>query len=327
MSEIRTDPLFGTLAVVARERAARPKRVRTVDEYAPEGACPLCPGNEGLCPPEVDRLDEGGKWASRAFPNRYPALALEAEAPKKTLNPEKIPAFSVAPGFGVHEVIVESPSHSAPFWMLDGEHSVAGLALLQKRLKDLQKDERIAYSQIFKNHRAAAGGSQEHPHFQLVGMPFIPAPVRRLMGSSQCRVCELLKHETSEAHQGERLLDETSRFVALADYAPAYSYQFSIYPKQHSPGFELADAQDLEELAHLSARVIGRFERILGDLPLNLLFYTRPNPKVFNDGIMHWFIRVTPRLGRHAGLELSSGISVVQAAPEDVARSFREKAL
>jgi UDPglucose--hexose-1-phosphate uridylyltransferase len=334
MSEIRTDPLFGNLAIVARERAGRPKRSRKPkDDGDPEGPCPLCPGNEGNCPPELSRIEDAsagagsGRWKSRVFPNRYPALALEAEAPTKAGLIEKMQGFSLAPGFGVHEVIAESPSHTTPFWAEEPAHAIAPLVLLQGRLRDLQNDDRLAYIQAFKNHRTSSGGSLEHPHLQIVGMPFIPQPIRRLMGSARCRVCELLQHETSDAHKGDRLLTETSRFISFADFAPTFSHQFSIYPKAHQAGIELAEPRDLEDFAQITAIVIGKLERILGEMPLNLVFYTQPNPRVFNDGIMHWFARVYPRLGQLAGMELSTGISTVHQSPEEMARTFREKSV
>lgn len=330
MSEFRTDPLFGSLCLVAAERAARPRRIRTRDELQITGPCPLCPGNEALCPPEITRgeLQQNGRWQVRVFPNRYPTLNLEAHLPE--VNPRELKPYQTATGFGVHEVIAESPSHTLPFWSLDTEESVEVFRVLQRRTRDLYKDQRIRYVQLFKNHGAGAGGSLDHPHFQLVGMPFNPTPVDQLFRGRGCKVCELLKHDHPDTSDGkppgERVMAESSRFVALADFAPQYAYQFSIYPKRHQSGFELAGAEDLEDLSQLLSQVLPRMERLLGDLALNLVFYNRPNPAHHTvDESMHWFLRVFPRQGRVAGFEVSTGISLVHVAPEDAARAFREK--
>ena len=382
MSEFRTDPLFGTVCLVARERAARPHRLRLQDQLVAEGPCPLCPGNESLCPPEVARVEQkfgtGGpsRWQTRAFPNRYPAVSLEAETQVANLaeiqNEQK-----PVPGFGVHEVIVDSPNHALPFWALDPEQAVKLFTLLQTRVTDLFKDRRILCTQVFKNHRAGGGQSIEHPHLQLVGLPFLPAPLHTLVSARECLVCELLKQELGEnlpkskspnqASQASqisqnsqisgttqslgassvssssagsavnerppRLLAETSHFVALADYAPEFSYQFSIYPKKHRAGFEEATAQELEDLAEISSLVFGKFERLLGEFALNIVLFTQPNPESFAKPPslfpwkerVHWFFRVYPRMARHAGFEFSTRIPIVGVAPEDAARAFREK--
>ncbi len=342
MSEFRTDPLFGNLVLVAHERASRPRRSMVRDVVDASGPCPLCPGNEALCPPEIDRVEAGGRWEARVFPNRYPAVSLEAEVPAIEPGSDETNLLSSAPGFGVHEVIVESPNHVLPFWALDLEQSVPLLGLIQSRVRDLYRDQRIVYAQIFKNHKPASGGSLEHPHFQLLGLPLVPRPLKHLMSADHCRVCALLEREwkSFEGKRGEqspRFLAETNHFVALADYAPTYAYQFSIYPKAHSAAFEEAPRSEMEDLSQLMTLVLGKFERLLGELALNLLFYTRPNPGEATGAKsargeaaharMHWFIRVCPRRSRKAGLELATDIGLVHVAPEDVAHSFREKGL
>jgi UDPglucose--hexose-1-phosphate uridylyltransferase len=349
MSEIRTDPLFGDVCIVARDRAARPHRIRTHDELDVSGPCPLCPGNESMCPADVARFPQAGRWQVRAFPNRYPALGLEAE-PVLTDLAKARQYYGTLPGFGAHEVIVDSPNHALPFWALEAEHSVELFRLLQRRIKDLYKDQRLLYIQIVKNHRAGAGGSLEHPHFQLMGLPFIPYPAMRLITPSKCPVCGVLDHEMREEPgnkeplssastvrpgppRSSRFMTETSKFIAFADFAPAYPYQFSIYPKSHSAAFEETPPEELEELAQLCSLTLGRLGRLLGELPLNLVLFSQPNPNGFAKPAalhpwketMHWFIRVLPRLGRKAAFDISSGISIVHVSPEDAARAFREK--
>lgn len=344
MSEYRIDPLFGSISILSRERAARPHRVRIRDEVEGTGPCPLCPGNERLCPPEIRRIEgAGSRWVTRAFPNRYPAVQIEAE-------PELTDLMSFKPssehldhplmGFGAHEVLVDTPSHILPFWAQDPQDAVPVIQLLQTRVRELYQDRRLLYVQLFKNHRASAGASIEHPHFQLVGLPFVPAPVMKLMSPASCGVCALLESEMSRTREdkkpdSKRYLLETSSFVALMDYAPSYAYQFSIYPKHHVSGIEELTEAQVEDLVQICTMTLGRFERILGEFALNLAVYTRPNPTGFNlprgvqDGLgnMHWFIRIYPRMIRHAGFELSTQIPIVQVAPEDAARTFREKAL
>lgn len=329
MSEFRRDPLTGDWSLLARERGARPRRVRVHEESIQDddstarGPCPLCPGNEGLSPPELARVaGDGGRWDARVFPNRYPALGLESDM----VDLEGTRDWTAVPGFGIHEIIVDSPSHSTPFWRLPLIESVFALELSQRRMKDLRKDQRLRYFQLFKNFGAPAGGSQQHPHFQLVGMAFVPPIIEKILEQGRgrgCLVCRLLEHEAvrSGVDVPPRFLSESSAFVAVSDYAPRYSHQFSIYPKKHGRGFVDLSKTELEDFSQLVGHLIDRFERRLGEFPFNLVFVLEP----VSDSL-HWFVRIYPRLARYAGFELGTGIPVVSTAPEDSARDFREAA-
>lgn len=327
MSEIRRDPLFGGLSIIAQERASRPQRTKAKEASPRESApCPLCPGNESLCPPELGRRkDQAERWLTRVFANRYPALTLEAEYSPKLGSP--------MPGFGVHEVAVDSANHQLPFWAMDAETGAALFSLLQERTRELYKDKRISHLQIFKNHMAMGGASLDHPHFQIVGLPFVSPGSERLFDRPTCGVCSVLNQEVRG--KDSRILSESSRFIAYADYAPMFQYQFSIYPKEHAPAFEDASAEELGELAQISSLILGKMTRILGEYPLNLVIYNQPNPISFHrpeefypwDKKAHWFVRVFPRLGQKAGFEISTGVSVIHASPEDFAKLFREKGL
>ncbi len=344
MSEFRADPLFGSVSLISRERSARPHRLRIREQVESAGPCPLCPGNEGLCPAEIARRGgEGSRWQTRAFSNRYPALSLEVEPSFRFLE-QLLPQGEPEPGFGAHEIIAESPSHSLPFWSIDPKDGAMTLDLVRSRIADLYKDRRIAYVQVFKNHRAGSGSSVEHPHFQLLGLPFVPAPVGRWSANRPCSVCALLKQETGTREgpkdRSPRLLSESQRFVAYADYAPSTSYQFSIYPKNHASSFQEASAAELEDFVQLLSLIVNRFERILGEFALNLVLYTAPNPEAFaaeqraigeaspaHQPGMHWFVRVHPRIGHPGGFELSTLIPIVQVSPEDAGQAFREKGI
>lgn len=385
MSEFRADPLFGNPCLIVPEKATRPNRVRVTqaspraqsvhlshpleDQLDYPGPCPYCPGNEAFSPPEIYRTQDlasasPNRWQTRVFAHRHPAMKLEAPdlfTDLKALgHSEALSALLTSkPGFGVHEVIVESPNHNAPFWEMDVERSIQVFKTLQKRMSDLYQDRRLLYVQLFKNHQTAAGTHHEHPHFELLGMPFIPEPVMRLNSARECQVCEVLRKEepdlmgqanrstqnermstppprkkkadlSSRRAHSERFMTATTQFVALMDYAPEYDYQFSIYPSQHHSNFQDATEDELRDLSRLVSQIFTRLNRLLGEFALNIVIFSAPNPLGFaNPGSssMHWFVRVYPRLIRKTGFEIATGIPVVRVAPEDAARAFREKEL
>jgi len=116
MSELRQDPTTREWVIIAPERAKRPqarsKRMLADEPRRWEESCPFCPGNESQTPPEVFRLPQSGRalaWKVRVVPNRFAALTLGGYVTRG----EEKPFFRKRGGTGVHEVIIETPSHNA----------------------------------------------------------------------------------------------------------------------------------------------------------------------------------------------------------------------
>src|SRR2546430_136721 len=90
--ELRRDELSGRWVLLAPGRAARP---HTFGSSAPDApgpdACPFCPGNEHLTPPEVYRTGDGAPdtpgWRVRVVPNLYPIVGGPEAGPGATWCP------------------------------------------------------------------------------------------------------------------------------------------------------------------------------------------------------------------------------------------------
>jgi hypothetical protein len=109
-SLLRYDVTTNDWVLFAPARARRPHaRVGKTTDTTQVDPCPFCPGNEHLAPDEVLRI-EGGEagWRVRVVPNKYPALDPSAPPEQRELGP----VFREMGGYGVHEVVVESPEHS-----------------------------------------------------------------------------------------------------------------------------------------------------------------------------------------------------------------------
>ena len=118
-------------------------------------------------------------------PNLYPAF--DGGGPFEVS--EAGPLRRRAPGNGIHEVLVFSPDHGASWADLTDTQAVLVMAAVRDRLEDHAGVAAVAYTQVIVNHGREAGASIEHPHGQLLGMPFVPASWRRSSprstGSSQ----------------------------------------------------------------------------------------------------------------------------------------------
>lgn len=110
-------------------------------------ACPFCPGNEALTPPELYRIGGGAPnqagWDVRVVPNKFPITDM-------------------------HEVIIHSPSDTEDIETLPVEQVTKVFTAYRDRYRTNQEFGQVM---IFCNHGLAAGASLKHPHSQLVVVP------------------------------------------------------------------------------------------------------------------------------------------------------------
>src|SRR5581483_2212623 len=174
MPELRQNQFTKEWVIIATERAKRPEELvvkraaKEVPKYSAK--CPFCPGNESQTPPEVLRFPANGgeAWQVRVFPNKFSALARDAEPRRSSERSHRR-----IEGFGVHDVIVETADHSLAMAHMPESTIAAILQAYKARYDELSLDPRIAHITIFKNHGADAGTSLEHPHSQLIATPVI----------------------------------------------------------------------------------------------------------------------------------------------------------
>ena len=112
MPEFRKDPIVGRWVIISVERGKRPSDYASVSHKRKiAGFCPFCPGNEYTTPKEVFAIRDSGEpnssgWSLRVVPNKFPALKMDVEVCNPTGG-----LFDKMNGFGVHEVVIETPDH------------------------------------------------------------------------------------------------------------------------------------------------------------------------------------------------------------------------
>src|SRR2546423_6170095 len=158
MPELRKNSAPKEWVVFATERARRPEQMVQQRERKPlapfVASCPFCPGNESLTPHEVLRVPVSGAtpWHVRVVPNKFSALARDLE-PTRTVHRSR----RTVNGFGVHEVVIESPDHSQVLALMPDSYVAEILRVYKTRYDELSLDPRIAHVTIFKNHGTDAG--------------------------------------------------------------------------------------------------------------------------------------------------------------------------
>jgi len=334
MSELRQDLTTREWTIIAPERAHRPhetgEAVAATRPALPDWDrdCPFCPGNEGLTPPEVLRIPpstEGADWEVRVVPNKFPALSLEG-SPRV----EESDSFRRASGVGVHEVIIETPSHNTPMALMAYEQVESVLRVFMARYDALKQDSRFKFISIFKNYGWASGTSLVHSHSQLIATP-IPAPYyhQRLviaMGYyadfGRCLHCDVLADEKKD---GQRIVTETDHFIVLHPYASATDWETHITPKEHFASFNSYPRSYLPELARAIKDTLFVLYNRLNNPAFNLVIDSAATEDQ-EAPYYHCHLRIVPRLSFIAGFEMGSGIRIRSRFPEDTADEMRTAA-
>jgi UDPglucose--hexose-1-phosphate uridylyltransferase len=293
------------------------------------GFCLFCPGNESKTPSEVLAYRPNGAgrdaqgWTVRVVPNKFPALGIEGN-----LNRAAEGMFDKMAGIGAHEVVIETPDHSATLATLPEKRIEDVLWAFRDRILDLKKDKRFKYIMIFKNHGAAAGATLEHTHGQLIALPIVPKHVlEEVEGAKQyyqykerCVFCDIIRQETDA---GVRVVSENERFITLAPYAPRFPFETWVLPKKHESAFEDASPQTYEALAPALKNLLQRADLVLDNPAYNLVIHSAP----VQEGPMehyHWHMEFMPRLTKVAGFEWGSGFYQNPTPPEEAAMFLRE---
>jgi len=128
-----------------------------------------------MTPPEIFALRNNGAppnssgWLTRVVPNKFPAFGIFPE-----INLHRVGMFQMATGYGAHEVLIDSPEHDVYLEQQPVEQIARIADSWWERHVDLERDLKLKYVLLFKNHGKAAGASLAHPHAQLIATTVIP---------------------------------------------------------------------------------------------------------------------------------------------------------
>jgi len=328
MPQLRQNFFTKEWVIIATERAKRPEELathrpaRNVPRFVEN--CVFCPGNEAKTPPEVMRVPAGdaGDWQVRIVPNKFGALSRDAQPTRVVRRSHR-----TMDGFGIHDVIIETPDHSHVTALMPDAHVANILRAYKARYDALSFDPRIAHITIFKNHGLDAGASLEHPHSQLIATPVVSNQIRDRLEEAlrhyneygDCMFCEVMQQELAEA---ERIVLATEHFVALEPFASFTPFCTHIYPRRHMASFGDISAAEILDLARILSTVLGKIYRGLDNPDFNYTIRSAPAEWI---GVkyVHWYVSVIPRLTRVAGFELGSGMFINTVLPEAAAEFLR----
>lgn len=317
MAELRFNPLARRWVTIAAERRSRPGDFspRTLAVQADTGRpCPFCAGNEEATPPALETYGPQGHWLVRVVPNLYPAFSGEGTL----LVTDNGPLFRRAPANGIHEVIVLSPDHSASWADLSDTQASLVMAALRDRLEDHLATPGVAYTQIIVNYGREAGASLEHPHGQLLGIPFVPGElIEELAGFNDYSSANLLADTiAAEEEAGQRIVAADRRVVAWCPWWSGSPYELLVAPRKPVGRLDRAAPADLAAVGRMLRDVLARLRTLLGDVAYNLVFHSAPRDTA---GSFHWHVHVLPQLTTIAGFEQGTAVRINVVTPEQAA--------
>jgi UDPglucose--hexose-1-phosphate uridylyltransferase len=261
-------------------------------------------------------------WAVRVIPNKFAALDSSAQPTRNLQHLRRR-----IDGFGFHEVIIDSPDHSACMALLPDAHVASILRVYKERYDTLSADQRINHVTIFKNHGVDAGASLQHAHSQLIATPVIPSQVRhRLLealrhydDAGECMFCHMVEREVEDQ---TRIVLKSEFFVALEVFASATPFATHIFPLRHMSSFGEITAAETADLARVLRLLLAKIYVGLNNPDLNFTIRSGPSDYV-GARHFHWYVSVIPRLTRVAGFELGSGMFINTVLPEAAAEFLR----
>ncbi len=329
MSELRFDPLTHRPVIIAESRSARPNEHAGGRGAGMDPAdCPFCEGHEDRTPPEVAALRSGSRsangpgWTVRVIPNKFPSLS----AGPHEASAVATPGFRAEPGFGYHEVVIESPRHAPLFPDLEAEQCRAAIRVARDRVRALADRDRIRHVLLFENAGPESGGTLWHPHAQLVASAVDgPRTAEELFALREHRSgCAIEAILDAERAAGTRVLGEHGGLTAIAPFASEYPFEVRLVPRRHVGSFGEASDAEADAVADLLSTILRGLSAEVPGASYNW-FVASLSPAHPSRGAYHWQISVVPRLVRPDGFELGTGIAVNPVAPESAAARLRAR--
>jgi UDPglucose--hexose-1-phosphate uridylyltransferase len=196
------------------------------------------------------------------------------------------------------------------------------MSAIRDRVEEHQSTPGLRYSQVIVNAGREAGASVEHPHGQLLGIPFVPRELVDEQGSfarfaGGCLLCTAI---AAEERVGYRIVEQTDAVVTFAPFWSGTPYEMLIVPRVHEAHLHRAAPQDLEAMATATRNALAGLEHDLGDVAYNVVFHAAPYRA---SAPYHWHIHILPKLTTRAGFELGTGVYINVVSPERAAEELR----
>ena len=335
MHELRKDPLLNRWVAVLKDSKPVEYYLKKLNGHdtkeAGTGKCLLCPGNEQEASPEIfafrnDAYLPNSAWVTRVIPRINPVFQIEGELGRKGVG-----MYDKMNSIGANEIIIESPLHNSPPEEIGLSQMINVVKTYKNRISELEKDPRLRYTYLYKECGSDEDSFFNHPVSQIVATPVIPRGIKEELDGAKayyyykerCVFCDMLN---DELRSGERIIMETTNFVAFTSFAPRSSFEYRILPKRHCCAFQDISDEEIADLALILMATVKKLKSLFMLPSYTYMLHTAPNRIPRRDhwhtlgDDFHWHIEVAPKLAIKNGFELGSEFYIITTSPEDAAR-------
>jgi UDPglucose--hexose-1-phosphate uridylyltransferase len=273
----RLNRLTGEWILVSPHRTARPWQGQiedVVNEQRPayDPTCYLCPGNEragGAHTPEYT--------STYVFDNDFAALKPATPAEKQ----DGDGLLVMETERGICRVVCFSPRHDLTLGEMGQDAIRRVVETWIDQYTELGAVDWIGHVLIFENRGAMMGASNPHPHGQIWANERLPnGPAQELRqqqahaANGACLLCDYL---AAELKDGERIVCQNERFVALVPFWAVWPFETLVLPSAHHGALPDLDADGREDLAAILRRLTRRYDRLFGvTFPYSMGWHQRP---------------------------------------------------
>jgi len=329
--QLRQDLTSGDWVLFSPKINAKPHQFRTFTKIqrVPKSQCifenPKKASGGGILASYPDLRN----WRVQVVPNKYPVILNKKEEAKIRKNGP----YSFMEGYGHHELII-TKDHDINLPKLPTADANMLFNAFKERYKEIAKDKNTDYISIFQNWGPKTGASIYHPHYQILSTPIVPPLSARSLANAKkferehkkCVYC----YKIEIAKKNKRVIHEDKLSIAFAPYAPKEPFEFTVFPKAHSPYFEDASESEIYSVVKNLQKGLLKLEKVAKNVNYNFYIHTAPSKDKKNHAFYHWHIQVipreiTPRLGITGGFEVTTGVEINSVLPEDAVKVLNAK--
>ncbi|XP_078127865.1 galactose-1-phosphate uridylyltransferase isoform X2 [Sander vitreus] len=285
---LRYNPLRDTWVLVSAHRMKRPwagQVEKPPEEHTPryDPRNPLCPGNTRANGEVNSDYD-----STFLFENDFPALQPDAPEPGS----DQHPLFQSKAARGVCKVMCFHPWSDVTLALMKKQEVVKVIDKWAELVEELGTT--YLWVQIFENKGSMMGCSNPHPHCQVWASNFLPNEPAL---SDRCQRAYyqkhgeplLLQYAKQEAEKKERVVVETSDWLAVVPYWATWPYQTLLLPRRHVLRINDLTTEEREGLADIMKRLLTKYDNLFEiSFPYSMGWHGAPTGPHLNKDNSHW---------------------------------------
>jgi UDPglucose--hexose-1-phosphate uridylyltransferase len=173
-----------------------------------------------------------------------------------------------------------------------------------------------------------AGTSLRHPHSQIVALDRVPPGLAERWSRARqhfARTGRCLHDDAADAERAEevRVVLDTAGLLIYQPRAGMVIHHTVLQPADVAADLAGASDEALTTVAHALPRVTAALAAIRDDPAYNLVVHAGPAGDAGARRWYRWHIGLYPRVSRHAGLEIGTGLGIIPVVPEQTAPVLR----